>query len=534
MTTPPPSGPFYMAGNRVSQSALVRHHTPRTAHERLHLAPRQDTSQDQDTAMDMDKLHEECGVFGIFGHGDAAALTTLGLHALQHRGQEASGIVSFDGVNFHAHHAAGHVGDNFSSRQIIDRLKGHMAIGHNRYATTGGTEARNIQPLYADLQSGGFALAHNGNLTNATLLRRQLVQRGALFHSTTDTETIVHLMAMARADNVIDRLIEALRQIEGAYSIVALSADTLIGVRDPLGVRPLVLGKLAETPVLASESCALDIIGAQFIRDIAPGEMVVITKEGITSLKPFQAAASRFCVFEFIYFARPDSIVEGRSVYAARKQIGIELAKESHIDADVTIPVPDSGVPAALGYALQSGVPFELGIVRNHYVGRTFIQPSDEIRHLGVKLKHNANRAHIDGRRVVLVDDSIVRGTTSQKIVAMVRAAGAREVHMRISSPPTMHSCFYGIDTPERSALLAARLDPSAMAKFIGADSLAFISIDGLYRAMGEVRGRQNAKERFCDACFTGDYPIRLIDQEGMEATGSPSALMARHEGGKA
>jgi amidophosphoribosyltransferase len=463
---------------------------------------------------DDDKLHEECGLFGIYGHPEAAAHTALGLHSLQHRGQEATGIVAFDGEHFHAHRGLGHVGDNFSSGTVIVRLKGHAAVGHVRYATTGDTLLRNVQPLFADFAFGGFALAHNGNLTNNHVIREQLQERGSLFQSTTDTEIVVHLIATSARRSVLDRMVDALRQIEGAYSFVALSNDGLIGVRDPLGVRPLILGQLGDAWILASETCALDIIGAQFVRDIAPGELVVINASGVTSHRPFPPAKRRLCIFEYIYFARPDSIVEGTSVYEARKRIGAELARESHIDADAVIPVPDSGVPAAIGYANEAHIPFELGIIRNHYVGRTFIEPADHIRHLGVKLKHNANRAHIEGKRVILVDDSIVRGTTSTKIVEMVRAAGATEVHMRIASPPTTHSCYYGVDTPERDKLLASRFDVPAMAKHIGVDTLAFLSIDGLYRAMGEP-GRLGDAPQFCDACFTGDYPIRLTDQLG-------------------
>jgi amidophosphoribosyltransferase len=463
---------------------------------------------------DDDKLHEECGVFGIYGHIEAAAHTALGLHALQHRGQEAAGIVAFDGAHFNAHRGLGHVGENFSSGTVIARLKGHAAVGHNRYATTGDTLLRNVQPLFADFAFGGFALAHNGNLTNNHLIREQLQERGSLFQSTTDTEIVVHLIATSGKHSVIDRMVDALRQIEGAYSFVALTNDSVIGVRDPYGVRPLILGRLGDAWILASETCALDIIGADFVRDIAPGELVVINKDGVTSLRPFPPVKRRFCIFEYIYFARPDSVVEGTSVYEARKRIGAELARESHIDADVVIPVPDSGVPAAIGYANEARIPFELGIIRNHYVGRTFIEPADHIRHLGVKLKHNTNRAYIEGKRVILVDDSIVRGTTSVKIVEMVRAAGAREVHMRIASPPTTHSCYYGVDTPERDKLLASRYDVAAMAKHIGVDSLAFVTIDGLYRAMGEP-GRRSDAPQFCDACVTGDYPIRLTDQLG-------------------
>jgi amidophosphoribosyltransferase len=462
---------------------------------------------------DDDHLREECGVFGVFGHDEAATHTVLGLHALQHRGQEAAGIVAFDGRHFNAHRALGHVADNFSAESVIGRLKGHAAIGHTRYATTGETILRNVQPLFADLEFGGFAIAHNGNLTNAYALRRELVRHGSLFQSTTDTEVITHLMATSKRGSVIDRMIDALRQVEGAYSLVALAGDMVIGVRDPLGVRPLALGRLGTTSLLASETCAFDIIGAEFVRDVEPGELIILDSAGVHSLRPFTHAAQRFCIFEFIYFARPDSVVEGSSVYEARKRIGAELARESPVSADVVIPVPDSGVPASIGFAQKSRIPFELGIIRNHYVGRTFIEPTDHIRHLGVRLKHNANRAEIAGKRLVLVDDSIVRGTTSRKIVEMMRAAGATEVHMRISSPPTTHSCFYGIDTPERSELLASQHDVVAMAKLIGVDSLAFISIDGLYRAMGEAR-RDAKQPQYCDACFTGDYPTILTDQQ--------------------
>ena len=400
---------------------------------------------------------------------------------------------------------------------MIDSLPGRAAVGHNRYATTGETALRNVQPLYADFEFGGFAVAHNGNLTNAHALKRALVRRGCLFQSTTDSEVFVHLIAISLYSTVVDRLIDALKQVQGAYSRVALHDGGLIGARDPLGVRPLVLGRMGDGPgaswVLASETCALEIVNAEFVRDIEPGEIVVINDSGVRSIKPFGRGQSRFCIFEYIYFARPDSVMEGIPVYDTRKRIGAELARESHVPADVVVPVPDSGVPAAMGYALEAGVPFELGIIRNHYVGRTFIEPTDQIRHLGVKLKHSANRPTIEGKRVVLVDDSIVRGTTSKKIVEMVRQAGATEVHMRISSPPTTHSCHYGIDTPERAKLMAAQHDVAEMAKIIGVDSLAFISLDGLYRALGRP-GRDAAKPGFCDACFTGDYAIPLTDMQ--------------------
>ena len=465
---------------------------------------------------DDDKMHEECGVVGLWNHPDAAAVTALGLHALQHRGQESTGMVTHDGSRFHSHRGMGLVGDNYGDERVIRSLAGSRAVGHNRYATTGDTVLRNVQPLYADFEFGGLAVAHNGNLTNAVALRRALVRRGCLFQSTTDSEVFIHLIAISLYSTVIDRLIDALKQVVGAYALIALTENALIGVRDPLGVRPLILGQVTHADgtqswVLTSETCALDIIGADFVRDVEPGEIIVIDDKGLRSIKPFPRTASRFCVFEYIYFARPDSVMEGMPVYEARKRIGAELARESHVEADVIVPVPDSGVPSAMGYSVESGIPFELGIIRNHYVGRTFIEPTDTIRHLGVKLKHSANRATLAGKRVILVDDSIVRGTTSRKIVEMVRAAGAAEVHMRISSPPTTHSCFYGIDTPERGKLLAARHSVEQMAELIGADSLAFISRDGLYRALGHA-GRNAERPQYCDACFTGEYPIPLPD----------------------
>ena len=461
---------------------------------------------------DDDKLHEECGVFGIYGHEEAAALAALGLHALQHRGQEAAGIVSHDGRHFHSHKARGKVGDNFSSEDIISSLKGSTALGHNRYATTGGSVLRNIQPIFADLANGGLAVAHNGNLTNASTLRKQLVMEGSIFQSTTDTEVIIHLVANSKKMKVVDSLIDAMSKVIGAYSLVALTSKKMIGMRDPFGVRPLVLGKLDSSYILTSESCALDIIGAEFVRDVEPGEIIVIDDSGLKSHFPFTTPPKRFCIFEHIYFARPDSVVEKRSVYDVRKDIGKQLALEHPVDADMVIPVPDSGTPAAIGYSEESGIRFDLGIIRNHYVGRTFIEPTDQIRHLGVKLKLNANRALIKGKKVILVDDSIVRGTTSTKIVQMVREAGATEVHMRIASPPTANSCFYGVNTPNRNKLLAAQYDLEEMCKFIGADSLSFISLNGLYVAMGELE-RNNDQPQYCDACFTGDYPIDLVDR---------------------
>jgi amidophosphoribosyltransferase len=473
---------------------------------------------------DADRFHEECGVFGVFGHPDAAALAALGLHALQHRGQEAAGIVAYDGEQFNAHRGMGLVGDLFGSPDVIRKLPGHSAIGHVRYATTGEVALRNVQPLYFDFALGGMAICHNGNLTNSYQLRKQLVRRGCLFNTTSDTEVINHLIATSEQSTIVDRMVDGLRQIEGAYSLAALTQNCVIGLRDPLGVRPLVVGRLADAWIIASETCALDIIDADFVRDVEPGEIVIADPDGLHSIKPFLKKPERFCIFEHIYFARPDSVIEGKSVYEARKSIGRELARESHVDADIVVPVPDSGVPAAIGYSQEASIPFELGIIRNHYVGRTFIEPTDQIRHLGVRLKHNANRNDLKGKRVILVDDSIVRGTTSTKIVEMVRNAGAREVHMRISSPPTTHPCFYGIATPEREQLLAARYDVDEMAKFIGVDTLAFISIEGLYRAMGEP-ARDPLAPRFCDACFTGDYPIPLVDAEDGKVSAQLSLL---------
>lgn len=458
-----------------------------------------------------DHFHDECGIFGIFGRQDAAAIVTLGLHALQHRGQEAAGIVSYDGSQFHVERHMGLIGDTFTKQSVISRLPGNRAIGHTRYSTAGGEGLRNIQPFFAELSDGGLAIAHNGNITNALTVQRVLQKKGAIFSSTSDTETILHLVATSRKNDINSRFIEAVRQLEGAFSLVVLTSKKMIGCRDALGIRPLVLGELDGSFILASESCALDIIGANFIRDVKPGEMIVVTEAGMESLFPFEPRKSSFCIFEYVYFARPDSMVEGRNVYDVRKRIGAELAMENPVEADIVVPVPDSGTPAAIGFSQQAGIPFELGIIRNHYVGRTFIQPGDSIRHMGVKLKHNANRRMIEGARVVLVDDSIVRGTTSKKIVQMVRDAGAREVHMRIASPPTRSSCFYGVDTPEKAKLLASRMSIAEIAEFIEVDSLGFLSIEGLYRAVGEAT-RENGNPQFCDACFTGEYPTHLTD----------------------
>ena len=478
----------------------------------------------------IDNFHDECGVFGIIGTPDASAHTALGLHALQHRGQEAAGIVSWDNQKFHMHRGLGHVDKNFggSSSKVLAKLKGHSAIGHNRYSTTGETNLENVQPLFANLDTGGLAICHNGNLTNALELRQSLIKEGCIFQSTTDTEPIIHLISQSTKPSFPESLVEAIGKIKGGFSLVCLAQETdwpyrgtsLIGIRDPLGIRPLVLGKLGDAHILASETCAFDIIGAEFVRDINPGEMIVLSPNRIQSVSLIQRLnlgtyyflekESRFCIFEYIYFARPDSVVQGRSVYNVRKAIGSELANENPVDADIVVPVPDSGVPAAIGYAETSNIPFELGIIRNHYVGRTFIEPVDQVRHLGVKLKHNANKSLIQNKRIILIDDSIVRGTTSKKIVEMIRNAGAKEVHMRVASPPNTNSCFYGVDTPEREKLIAARLSVSEMEKEIGVDSLAFVSIDGLYRAMGE-EGRDSNKPKFCDACLTGQYPVKLF-----------------------
>jgi amidophosphoribosyltransferase len=460
-----------------------------------------------------DTLRLECGVFGVFGTPEASVLTALGLHALQHRGQEACGIVSFDGQRFRPEHHMGYVGDAFTGSDLPERLPGNVAIGHTRYSTAGGSFMRNVQPLYADLEGGGVALAHNGNLTNFLALRERLVSEGAIFQSTSDSEVILHLIARSRKAKVVDRFIDALSQIEGGYALVAMTNKKLIGVRDPLGIRPLVLGELNGKRVLASETCALDMIGARFVRDIEHGEMVVISEGQVESLRPFPASHARPCVFEYVYFARPDSVVNGRSVYDVRKRMGQRLAEETLAPADVVVPVPDSGVPAALGFAQASGLPFEMGIIRNHYVGRTFIQPTQGVRELGVRMKHSPNRAVLQGKRVILIDDSVVRGTTSLKIVRMVREAGATEVHLRSASPPIQFPDFYGIDMPERDQLLAANHSLEQMAKKLEVDSLGFLSVEGLYWAMG-VGPRDPGQPQFTDHYFTGEYPTRLLDRE--------------------
>ena len=466
-----------------------------------------------------DKLHEECGVFGVIDVPDAASFVALGLHALQHRGQEAGGIVAHDPERgFNSVRRFGTVRDTFTSEEVIRSLPGTMAIGHVRYSTTGSkgrTAIRDVQPFFGEFAMGGAAVAHNGNITNAESLRREMIERGSIFQSGSDSECIIHLMARSLQRTITERMEDALRRVEGAFSIVAVTATQLIGVRDPLGVRPLVLGSLGEGFVLASETCALDIVGAELVREVEPGEMVVIQGGAVESLRPFRPKRPRFCVFEHVYFSRPDSILGGRSVYETREAIGQELAREAPVEADLVCPVPDSGTPAAIGFARASGIPYAMGIVRNQYVGRTFIEPSEQIRNMGVRLKLNVNRALIRGKRVVLVDDSVVRGTTSRKIKEMVLDAGAAEVHFRIASPPTAWPCFYGVDTPERSKLLAASMTEEEMRSHLGVDSLRFISLDGLYRAVGEAEGRDAAQPQYCDACFSGDYPVEPADQMG-------------------
>ncbi|CRL11577.1 amidophosphoribosyltransferase [Phaeobacter italicus] len=461
---------------------------------------------------DDDKLREECGVFGVVGVQDAANFVALGLHALQHRGQEAGGIVTHDPVEgFQSARRFGYVRDNFTSQDVMSTLPGPIGIGHVRYSTAGSkgqTAIRDVQPFFGEFAMGGAAIAHNGNITNADALRKELIERGSIFQSSSDSECIIHLMARSLQRNIPERMEDALRRVEGAFSVVAMTRTKLIGVRDPLGVRPLVLGKIGDGYALSSETCALDIIGAEFIREIEPGEMVVITGEGVQSHFPFRPQPSKFCIFEHVYFSRPDSILGGRSVYETREAIGRELAKENPIEADLVCPVPDSGTPAAIGYSLESGIPYAMGIIRNQYMGRTFIEPTEQIRNMGVRLKLNVNRALIEGKRVILVDDSVVRGTTSRKIKEMILDAGASEVHFRIASPPTAWPCFYGVDTPDRDKLLAATMTEDEMAKHLAVDSLKFISLDGLYRAVGQDQGRNNSCPQYCDACFSGEYPV--------------------------
>ena len=471
---------------------------------------------------DDDKLKEECGVFGVIGVTDAANFVALGLHALQHRGQEAGGIVSHDPEQgFNSARRFGYVRDNFTRVSLMETLPGPLAIGHVRYSTAGSKAAqiRDVQPFFGEFSMGGAAIAHNGNITNADALRRELVERGSIFQSSSDSECIIHLMARSMGRSLPDRMEDALRKVEGAFSIVAMTRTKLIGVRDPLGVRPLVLGKLGDGWALSSETCGLDIIGADFVREIEPGEMVVINGNGVQSHFPFRPAKPRFCIFEHVYFSRPDSIIGGRSVYETRRQIGVELAREAPVEADLVCPVPDSGTPAAIGFAHESGIPYGMGIIRNQYMGRTFIEPTEQIRNMGVRLKLNVNRALIRDKRVILVDDSVVRGTTSRKIKEMILDAGAKEVHFRIASPPTAWPCFYGVDTPQREKLLAATMSEEEMREHLAVDSLKFISLDGLYRAVGEAAGRDTKYPQYCDACFSGEYPVAPSDmiEKGFE-----------------
>jgi len=460
------------------------------------------------------KLKEECGVFGISNSDDAAALTALGLHALQHRGQEGCGIVSFDGEKYHSEKRFGLVGDNFNKEKVLKNLLGKYAIGHNRYSTTGENTLRNIQPFFADTNAGGIGVAHNGNLTNSVTLRNKLVEDGAIFYTTSDTETIVQLIAKSKRNNTVDKVIDAIFQIQGGYALVMLTQSTLIGVRDPYGIRPLIIGKIKDSYVLASETCALDIIGAKYVRDVENGEIVLIENNELKSFKPFPARKVRPCVFEYIYFARPDSLLDGKSAYEHRKNFGIELAKENKIDADIVVPVPDSGNAAALGFAQHLKINFELGLIRNHYVGRTFIEPSQKIRSLGVKLKLNANQSTIKDKRIILIDDSLVRGTTSHKIVKMLYDAGAKEVHVKIACPEIRYPDFYGVDTPTKKELLAANKTNEEICEYIGAKSLDFLSLEGLYRAIGFEK-RNDTYPQLTDHYFTGEYPVKPIDELG-------------------
>ena len=459
----------------------------------------------------MDRLKEECGVFGIFNNKDAAALTALGLHALQHRGQEGCGIVSSDGKNFYAERRLGLVGDNFTKGKVLEKLPGINAIGHNRYSTTGNNLIKNVQPFFADLHSGGIGISHNGNLSNALHLRKELVKNGSIFQTTSDTETIVQLIAKSKRAKIIDKIIDAIFKIQGGYALTILMENKLIGIRDPFGIRPLVIGKLNKSYVLASETCAFDIIGAKFVREVENGEIVTIDENGLKSIKPFSKMKERPCIFEYIYFSRPDSIIKNKSVYEYRKKLGIQLAKETHVESDLIVPVPDSGVPAAIGYAEKIKKNVELGIIRNHYVGRTFIEPTQQIRSFGVKLKHNINKSLIKNKSLILIDDSLVRGTTSVKIIKMLYDSGAKEVHLRIASPPIKFPDFYGVDTPNQNELLASKHDLEGMRKFINATTLQFLSIEGLYLSMGYEK-RNKVYPQFTDHCFTGEYPIKPID----------------------
>ena len=474
----------------------------------------------------MTRLKEECGVFGIFDNKDAAALTALGLHALQHRGQEGCGIVTFDGTNFYAERRLGLVGDNFTKGKILGKLPGNYAIGHNRYSTAGNNLIKNVQPFFADLHTGGISIAHNGNLSNARHIRRELVKNGSIFQTTSDTETIVQLIAKSKRTKTIDKIIDSLFKIQGGYALTMLTENKLIGIRDPFGIRPLVIGKLNKSYVLASETCALDIIGAKFIRGVENGEIVVITENGLECIKPFPKIKERPCIFEYIYFSRPDSIINNVSVYEHRKRLGAELAKENHIESDLIIPVPDSGVPASIGYAEKIKKNIELGIIRNHYVGRTFIEPTQQIRSFGVKLKHNINKPLVKNKSLILIDDSLVRGTTSVKIIKMLYEAGAKEVHLKIASPPIRYPDYYGVDTPNQNELLASKLDIEGMRKFINATTLQFLSIEGLYKSMGYEK-RNSSYPQFTDHCFTGEYPVKPIDANDKDFINDQPSLMS-------
>jgi len=460
------------------------------------------------------RLKEECGVFGISNAKDASALTALGLHALQHRGQEGCGIVTFDGEKYYSEKRFGLVGDNFNKEKVLNNLKGNYAIGHNRYSTTGNNILRNIQPFFADTNAGGIGVAHNGNLTNSIALRNKLVEDGAIFYTTSDTETIVQLIAKSKRPKTIDKVIDAIFQIQGGYALVMLTQNSLIGVRDPYGIRPLVIGKLGNSYVLASETCAFDIIGAKFVREVENGEIVLIENNELKSIKPFPAKKVRPCVFEYIYFSRPDSLIGGKTAYEHRKNIGRELAKENDTDADIVVPVPDSGNAAAMGFAQELKMNFEHGLIRNHYVGRTFIEPSQKIRSLGVKLKLNANQTTIKNRKIILIDDSLVRGTTSYKIVKMLYDAGAKEVHVKIACPEIRYPDFYGVDTPTKKELLAANKTNDEICEYIGAKTLRFLSIDGLYKAIGFEK-RNETYPQLTDHYFTGEYPVKLVDELG-------------------
>ena len=459
----------------------------------------------------MKEIKEKCGVFGIHNAEEASALTALGLHALQHRGQEGCGIVSFDGKNFHSEKRHGLVGDNFTNKDVLKKLPGNFAIGHNRYSTTGETSLRNIQPFFADLHGGGIAISHNGNLTNALTLRENLVKDGAIFRTTSDTETIVQLIAKSKRIKMIDKIIDTLFQIKGGYSLVIMTNKKLVGIRDPFGIRPLVIGKLNDSYIFASETCALDIVGAKFVREVENGEIVVVENKKMTSIKPFPKQKQRPCVFEYIYFARPDSIIDGKCAYEYRKNLGIQLAKENDLKADIIVPVPDSGVPAAIGFSNESNIKFELGLIRNHYVGRTFIEPTQSIRSFGVKLKLSATKSTIKDKSIILIDDSLVRGTTCVKIVKMLYDSGAKEVHVRIACPEIKFPDFYGVDMPTKEELLAFKKNNLEMCKYINAKSIKFLSLNGLYKALG--KGERNTNyPQFSDHYFTGEYPVKPSD----------------------